>query len=47
MICVLKKRRLEPKRLKLFSGGGRVYLALVEAVKGGRAGLEIENEKGN
>ena len=47
MICVLKKRRLEPKRLKLVSGGGRVYLALVEAVKGGRAGLEIENEKGN
>lgn len=38
----LKSRRLEPKRLRLVTGGGKIYLALVEAVKGGKPGLKID-----
>lgn len=47
VMYLLKKYRLEPKRLLPVSGGGRVYLALVEAVKGGKSGLKIEKERVN
>ncbi len=47
VIFLMKKYRLEPKRLTTVSGGGRIYLVLVEAVKGGRAGLKMENERVN
>ena len=43
VIFCLKARGLEPKRLQFVSGtpGGRPYLIMVEAVKGGKVGLEI------
>ena len=42
---VLTKYKLEPKKLTLVTGGEKVYLVLVEAVKGGKAGLKIETIK--
>ena len=43
VIYLLKARSLEPKRLQFVSGtpGGKPYLIMVEAAKGGRPGLEI------
>jgi len=38
----MKKYNLEPKRLNLVKGGGKIYLALIESVKGGKAGLNVE-----
>ena len=43
LIYLLKKRGLEPKRLQFVCGveGAKPYLVMVEAVKGGREGIEI------
>lgn len=43
LIYLLKKRNLEPKRLQFVAGceGGKPYLVLVEAVKGGKEGVEV------
>ncbi len=43
VIFCLKARGLEPKRLQFVSGtpGGKPYLIMVEAVKGGKVGLEM------
>ncbi|MGN0817552.1 MAG: tRNA1(Val) (adenine(37)-N6)-methyltransferase [Candidatus Coproplasma sp.] len=43
LVFALKSKNLEPKRLQLVSGtaGGKPYLVMVEAVKGGRQGIEI------
>ena len=40
---LLKKRGLEPKKMQFISGtqGGKPYLIMVEAVKGGKEGIEI------
>ena len=43
LIFTLKKRGLEPKRMQFVSGreGQKPYLVLVEAVKGGKEGVEV------
>ncbi len=43
VIYLLKARGLEPKRLQFVSGtaGGKPYLIMVEAVKGGKPGIDI------
>ena len=43
LIFLLKKRGLEPKRLQFVTGtkGAKPYLVMVEAVKGGKEGIEI------
>lgn len=43
LIYLLKSRNLEPKRLQLVSGTaqGKPYLVMVEAVKGGKQGVEV------
>lgn len=43
VIYLLKSHGLEPKRLQFVSGthGGKPYLIMVEAVKGGKSGLEL------
>ena len=43
LIYLLKRRNLEPKRLQFVSGtaGAKPYLVMVEAVKGGKEGIEI------
>ena len=43
LMYLLKKRGLEPKRLQFVSGsrGAKPYLVMVEAVKGGKEGIEI------
>lgn len=43
MLYLLKKRGIEPKRLQFISGTpqGKPYLIMVEAVKGGKEGVEI------
>lgn len=43
LIYLLKKRGLEPKKLQFVSGvaGAKPYLVMVEAVKGGKEGIEI------
>lgn len=43
VIYLLKSSALEPKRLQFVSGkeGGKPYLLMIEAVKGGKPGLEL------
>ena len=43
VFCALRAKNLEPKKLQLVAGkrGAKPYLALVLAVKGGRAGLDV------
>lgn len=43
VIYLLKARGLEPKRLQFVSGtaGGKPYLIMVEAAKGGKPGIEL------
>ena len=43
LIYTLKSKKLEPKRLQFVSGtnGGKPYLVMVEAVKGGKEGIDI------
>ena len=43
LIYLLKKRGLEPKKLQFVCGtkGAKPYLVMVEAVKGGKEGIEI------
>lgn len=43
LIFALKSKRLEPKRLQFVSGtdGGKPYIVMVEATKGGKEGIEI------
>ena len=43
LIYLLKAAKLEPKRLQFVAGseGAKPYLVLVEAVKGGREGVEV------
>ena len=43
LVFTLKARKLEPKRMQFVSGaaGAKPYLVMVEAVKGGREGVEI------
>lgn len=43
LMFLLKKRGLEPKRMQFVSGteGGKPYLIMAEAVKGGKPGVEI------
>ena len=43
LIYTLKKRGLEPKRMQFVSGnaGAKPYLIMVEAVKGGKEGVEV------
>lgn len=49
LVCLLKKRGLEPKKLQFVTGvsGAKPYLVMVEAVKGGREGIEILSEAVN
>ena len=49
LIYLLKSRGLEPKRLQFVCGtaGAKPYLVMVEAVKGGREGIEILPETVN
>ena len=49
LIYLLKKRGLEPKKLQFVCGtaGAKPYLVMVEAVKGGREGIEILPEAVN
>ena len=49
LIYLLKKRGLEPKRLQFVTGvsGAKPYLVMVEAVKGGKEGIEILPEAVN
>lgn len=49
LIYLLKSRGLEPKRLQFVTGtaGTKPYLVMVEAVKGGREGIEILPEAVN
>ena len=49
LIFLLKKRGLEPKKLQFVSGvaGAKPYLVMVEAVKGGKEGIEILAEAVN
>ena len=43
MLYVLKKRGLEPKRIQFVAGsqGTKPYLVAVEAVKGGKEGVDV------
>ena len=43
LIYLLKKRGLEPKRIMYVSGaeGAKPYLVAVEAVKGGKEGVDV------
>ncbi|MBD5585676.1 MAG: methyltransferase [Clostridia bacterium] len=43
LIYLLKKRGLEPKRIRFVSGtpDGKPYLVMAEAVKGGKEGVEV------
>ncbi|MCH5148681.1 MAG: methyltransferase [Clostridiales bacterium] len=43
LIFLLKKRGLEPKRIQFVSGaeGDKPYIIMVEAVKGGKEGVEV------
>ncbi len=43
VFCALSARNLQPKKLQLVAGkeGDKPYLALIAAVKGGKAGLEV------
>lgn len=43
LVFLLKKRGLEPKRMQLVSGteGAKPYLVMIEAVKGGKEGVEV------
>ncbi len=43
LLYLLKKRGLEPKRMQFVSGasGAKPYLVMVEAVKGGREGVDV------
>lgn len=43
LIYLLKKRGLEPKRIQFVSGtqNGKPYLVMVEAVKGGKEGVDV------
>lgn len=43
LIYTLKSKKLEPKRLQFVSGtdGGKPYIVMVEAVKGGKEGIDI------
>lgn len=43
LIYTLKKRRLEPKRMQFVCGGAdkKPYLVMVEAVKGGKEGVDV------
>ena len=49
LFSALRAHALEPKKLQLVAGrrGKKPYLALVSAVKGGRAGLDVLPEKYN
>ena len=49
LLYLLKKRGLEPKKLQFVSGckGAKPYLVMVEAVKGGKEGIEILPEAVN
>ena len=49
LVYLLKKRGLEPKRLQFVCGtaGAKPYLVMVEAVKGGKEGIEILPEAVN
>ena len=42
VLCEMRKANIEPKRLSLVYGGEKLYLVLVEGVKGGKSGLKIE-----
>ena len=43
LIFGLKSKNLEPKRIQFVCGtnGGKPYLVMVEAVKGGKEGVEV------
>ena len=49
LLYLLKKRGLEPKRLQFVCGtaGAKPYLVMVEAVKGGKEGIEVLGEAVN
>ena len=49
LLYLLKKRGLEPKRLQFVCGtkGAKPYIVMVEAVKGGKEGIEILGEAVN
>lgn len=42
VLVEMRKVNVEPKRLALVYGGEKLYLILVEGVKGGKSGLKIE-----
>ena len=45
LICLLNENNLQPKRLQIVSAKNKKpYLVLVEAVKGGKSGVQILNE---
>lgn len=45
LMFLLKKYGLEPKRCRLVRGGGKIYLVLIEALKGGKEGLVIDESE--
>ncbi len=48
VVCAMRAKNVEPKRLQLVSGGKKEpYLFLIEGVKGGKSGLKILKEKEN
>ena len=42
ILSIMRSCNLEPKRLSVVTGGDKVYLTLIEGVKGGKSGLKIE-----
>ncbi len=48
VICLMREKGLEPKRLQFVSGGKKEpYLFLIEGVKGGKRGIKILNQTEN
>ena len=45
IICFMRERNIEPKRLQFVCGGKKEpYLVLLEGVKGGKSGLNVMNQ---
>ncbi len=48
VVCAMREKNIEPKRLQLVSGGKKEpYLFLVEGVKGGKPSLKVYNTREN
>ena len=45
IFSLMRQYKIEPKKLAVVTGGDKVYLTLIEGVKGGKSGLKIETVK--